>query len=1159
MASKFWGAEESESEEDVVASESDSGSSSSSEPAAKGPSKCVPPQPQPQPRSRAPRVGGGGGGASPLGSHAPAGTRRAAATATATATTASGWSAPQRRETDTRRLPPRPPLCLPLWRRRGAPAAAATAAGGAARVIRPGGCASRRLTRPAFQDKRFAELEATSDDVKNKLKINDFNALQPLFEKLNKQVEKLPAGEPPPRFYLKTLVQLEDALAAVAADKELKKKLSPTNAKAFNSLRQKVKKHCLGFTAALEGVRAKMDSSSSDSESESESESTDEAEEGEEDDDEAEHAAAAEEATRAAARAEARKDKFWIMDPKDISWDMVDKKLLEIIVSRGRKGTDRKEAVEQLTFLTRAARGPAQYVAACMQAVSAMFDINPSMAGHMTSALWHRAACTLLRIFKALKDNPHVSVREDADPEARCDPATKPPGAPAAVAGNLVAFVERLDDEFFKSLQSIDPHTRGYVDRMQAEPLFLILAQELCELLDAQGDAAAAARMRLRRLEHIYYKPDAVYTSLLRSFAAQQAAAAAEAAARAAGGAAAPPAAPGGGGARGGGADDEDFDVEGEAREEAAVAAAAAEADLSWLIGYEFEPGSVTQVMGSLTRSVYGHGDERAKSRAMLCNIYALALGDSFHRARDLLLMSHLQETCGTMDISTQILFNRTMAQLGLAAFRAGLISEAHSCLLELYSGNRVKELLAQGVAMSRWHEKSPEQEKLERRRMMPFHMHINLELLETAYLVSAMLLEAPTMRLSGAHEARRAKAFRQPFWRLVDAYERQTFAGPPENVRDHVMAATQALLKGNWRAAADGLATLPVWALLPRKDEVLASLRCRLKEEGLRTYLLCCANHYDSLSLSSLSTAFDMPLPAVHAAVSRLIGSGELHGAHDQPSGCVLMHGAQPSRLQDLASSFADKANALLDANERAADARGGGGEDGEGGGGGGGGRDHGDHGGGRGGGRGRGPRRDYDGGGGRGGGGGGRGGGGRGYGGGGYSGGGDDEGRQYSTLGGGGGGGGGGGYRGGNQYGGRGGGGGGYAGGGYGGGGDRGGARYTDAPTVRLCRPSTATRARLLSLAPPPTSSAHARVSRSLAPIFPQSSETHPPPLSLHQSLAAPIREAPTRLDPRFRTQRPADVAAARLVPLAHSGPAGRSGAAPDWRKAGGAAPQQ
>lgn len=242
-------------------------------------------------------------------------------------------------------------------------------------------CAHRPTPRAA-QDKRFAELQATADEVRNKNKIGDYLSLQPLFEKLNKQAERLPPGAPPPRFYFKTLVLLEDSLAAVAANKEAKKRLSPTNAKALNALRQKVKKHCLGFAAQLEAVRAKPESS--EPESDEEEEESDEDEDGGDgegggggDGDDAVAAAEAEAADKQAARAEAKKDKFFSLDPKDVSWDQVDKKLVEIIVARGRKGTDRKESVEQLVFLTRAARGPAQYVAACMQAVSAMFDSAP--------------------------------------------------------------------------------------------------------------------------------------------------------------------------------------------------------------------------------------------------------------------------------------------------------------------------------------------------------------------------------------------------------------------------------------------------------------------------------------------------------------------------------------------------------------------------------------------------------------------------------------------------------------------------------------------------------------------------------------------------------------------------------------------------------------
>jgi translation initiation factor 3 subunit C len=137
--------------------------------------------------------------------------------------------------------------------------------------------------------------------------------------------------------------------------------------------------------------------------------------------------------------------------------------------------------------------------------------------------------------------------------------------------------------------------------------------------------------------------------------------------------------------------------------------------------------------------------------------------------------MSHIQDFIEKADIKTQILYNRALVTLGqsvidvlviphqeiitinyfyhsiiiilhgnfsgLCAFRMGLFQKAHECFSGV-CGTRVKELLAQQGQMIRWvAERDPEQEKLEKRRQMPYHMHINPDLLECCHLTCAMIL----------------------------------------------------------------------------------------------------------------------------------------------------------------------------------------------------------------------------------------------------------------------------------------------------------------------------------------------------------------------------------------------------------------------------------
>jgi len=855
----------------------------------------------------------------------------------------------------------------------------------------------KRVVR-SHRDKRWDQMQEAVASMKNHIKINDWIAVTEDYDKLNKLLQKakpIVEREGTPTFYFLALAHLEEANARALEDKDAKKKMSPSNAKALNSLKQKLRKVIAQHKAQIDAAKASgggggggASEEEEEEESESESESEDEAPAGKSMSlqkpapaaggkaaafmkDAPAPAAKAKKGGKAA-KAEAKPAKAAAPPKpqgpkpiKDYNEADIDKRLDQILQQRGRKATDRKETISVLSQLADVTKRPSKLVELLGHVIAFQFDLHMSMLAAMPTPVWKAIFDVFRRILQTLVDNPDLKIEvlegstvvdttQMTTAEAGDDDDEFIDSGVTQMTSNVLSYLERLDDEFYKSLQLQDPHQPAYVARLKDEVPLVNLMQDTLAYYDSKQDRSAenladSARVSQRIVEHIYYREQALFDTAaenaskrkalllderdaLRKAAAEAEAVAAEEEARLAEEAAAEKAAKEAAKVE---ASDDDDDEEGEEDEAPepvvtenrkaadAAAAAAAAADREYDAFSVPRPMDLAAEMATLSKRVYERGVERAKVRTLLCNVYHHSLHGRYGVARDQLLMSHLGDVIHGMDISTQILYNRALVRLGLCAFSNELVVEAHAALMELAAGARTKELLAQAVTSQRYGERNPDQERQERRRLVPYHMHINLELVEAVHLFCAMLLELPNLAHNAFDPKRRSAVVSKTFRRYLDQFERQVFNGPPENTRDHVMTAAHLLLEGEWRKAADQLTSMAVWDLLPDPARTRAFLRAKIQTEGLRAYLISSYAHFDSLSLSALAERFDLPPNETHALVSKMLLDGTIHACWDQPTDTLAVQRMEPTKLQFLALQFADKCAQLVEANERVLDSR--------------------------------------------------------------------------------------------------------------------------------------------------------------------------------------------------------------------------------------------
>uniref|UniRef100_A0A1I8GZN5 Eukaryotic translation initiation factor 3 subunit C n=1 Tax=Macrostomum lignano TaxID=282301 RepID=A0A1I8GZN5_9PLAT len=545
---------------------------------------------------------------------------------------------------------------------------------------------------------------------------------------------------------------------------------------------------------------------------------------------------------------------------QEISFAAAVKKLEEIRKGRGKRGTDKTEQIGTLQEMEKIVLENG--FGPGLQ-IKVIFDIVSAIFDYNPSIAVSMRAELWLQLLDNLDRLFDLLERHSSDIVIGAsvpDDGEMLESAPYMIAECPLTQLERMDSEYTKILQNSDAHSTVYVERLQDERRVCSLIDRLVAYMEAKRDKQACSDIDLGRR---LQPADPASVLQIRSGTGPS--------------------------------------------------------------GFcNVTESQSMREMNRMCQLIYQGNQQRERTRAILYHTYFLALHDQWFRARDLMLMSSLQQHIEHSDIATQILYNRAMVQLGLCAFRKGQLKDAHMALVDIQSSGRAKELLAQGVIPARF-ERTPEQEKLEKRRQMPYHMHINLELLECVYLVSAMLLEIPSI---AAHENdQRRRMISKNFHHVLKINERNTVNGPPESMREHVVAAAKAMRQGKWQETRayiiNDKMNAKVWNLFFQSENVKTMLESKIKEEAMRTYLFTFSSIYDTLSMSCLAEQFELELSQVHSVVSRMILHDEISASLDEPTRCIVMHKTEPTRLQQLSLQLTERLSSLVDMNEKIAEAK--------------------------------------------------------------------------------------------------------------------------------------------------------------------------------------------------------------------------------------------
>lgn len=634
-----------------------------------------------------------------------------------------------------------------------------------------------------------------------------------------------------PNIFIKVIAQIEDAVNDAKQD-ELTNKAS---ARAFNNTRQRIKKVARENEEQLANLR--KDPESFDKEPTVDLEAMNN-----------------KEATPQLTLKNAAANLSSVSATSEINFFAAYQIVLE---SRGKKNVDHQSMVKTMQELVNIAKTPYESVMAYLLLIPVRFDSSANLA-YQPVDQWKSSLNDIENLLDILDQNIktyQVSEIAPRNENIEIEPKANENGI-KQILGSLFSFVERLDDEFKKSLLNTDPHSSDYLLRLKDEQVIynLILRTQLYLefTLPEDKQEKLLSRVFIKRLDHIYYKQmnliNIIETTAWESISSQY---------------------------------------------------------TSKYIPYEGKVNDqyITNLFSTLTEVIRKQPNELYNERAILYHIYFQAVNVDFHKAKDMLVSSKVQKHINKAEPSLQILYNRVVVQLGLAAFKLCLIKDCHKILNELLATPHLREILGQQnihrvVSTNSNSTNAEQREKL----CLPFHQHINLDLIDAVFMTCSLLIEVPQMTAfySGI-KIKKMPYFPRSIRRNIEVHDKASFQGPPETLRDYILHAAKAMQKGDWKGCIDNIKSVQAWKLLQNGDEVLATLEEKIQIESLKTYFFSYKRFYNNFSIAKLVELFNLPEEVVIETMKNTIEEFGIQATFEDDKFINIEGGEEFTKLEEV------------------------------------------------------------------------------------------------------------------------------------------------------------------------------------------------------------------------------------------------------------------